>query len=478
MCIPTFFVLVFLALAGPLSAQQTFTTGETVELPSMAVGAADHATLAINSFGDAFVANHADTASGGKLVEGTAIANISNHTYRTSATILLGDPALNLLGADTCRKPDVEALEDGSFVVVWPRSDRNQVAPARLEAARIVMRDSNGVLLSTPEVHRAAPGKGYLLDANVTAGDAGLMPDLVWLGGQDPLASAVVYVHERNTTLYPGKQFREYELRCTRIDWSRHPHSPRFLDGPNVLVPRIPMDNPLTDPYHGGLILPDVVLDDSGNLVVAFEDAIVAPHFGYTGPYASHIQVLRFKPFTASNPLRPIDAFALSTSSPEHRTRRPNLSSSREDGSDSISVSYGLQGMQGALSKIEYKSIDYLAGGIGGHRDPQNAYWIPEPQKPDSLPSVANLGNLRTCFAVRQSQGERKLLSSITHSSGLSGILEVNTPVLYPWRPAVKLANFTMPGSGQDLSFAAICYEGDDTLTPSTYRIYFTYRQL
>ena len=478
MAIPLLFALVLLGLMSPLQAQQTFTTGETIQLPSMTVSAADHATLATNSYGDVFIANHADHASGGKMVEGTAIASIGNHAFRTSDTLLLGDPSLNLVGADTCRKPDVEALGDGSFVVVWPRSDRNHVAPARLEAVRVVLRNLHGVLLSAPEVHRSAPGRGYLLDANVTAGDAGLMPDLVWLGEQDELGCAVVYAHEIDTSLTSNKQFREYELRCSRIDWSKWHFDPRFLDGPHVVVPNIPMDNPLTDPFTGGLILPDLVLDDCGSLVVAFEEAVLAPHFNHSGPFQSRIRMLRFESFGSVNPLQQIDVVSLPSASSEHRARRPNLSSSREDGTDSVSVTYGLEGLQGAGTGIEYKSVVYKADGVGGYRALQNAHWVQDPNKFDNLPSVADDKDLRSCFAVRQFQGQRKLVSSLSHSSGLTALTEVHTPIQFPWRPAAKLTTYTTPGAGHDLSFAAICYEGADTLTPSTYRIYFTYRQL
>lgn len=472
------FTLALIGLTHPLQAQQTFTTGETVELPSMTMGAADHATLATNSFGDVFIANHADHASGGKLVEGTAIASLGNHTYRTFPTVLLGDPALNLVGSDTCRKPDVEALEDGSFVVVWPRNDRNQAIPGRLEAARIVLRDPNGVLLPIPEVQTAALGEGYLVDGNLRSGDAGIMPDLVWLGDQDPLGCAVVYVHEIATSFLPNKQFREYELRCTRIDWARSPQSPGFLDGPFVLASPIPMDNLIAAPYNGGLILPDVVLDDSEDLVVAFEEAIVGPHLGYSGVQQNRIRILRFESFASANPLQPIDSVSLASPSSTHRPRRPNLSSSREDLSDSVSVAYGLQGLQGAVSQVGYKTVDYLSGGIGGYLAPQNAFWVQDPQKADGLPSVANNGVVRSCFAVRQYSSERKLLASISRSNGLNTLSEIDTPILYPWRPAAKLMTLVTPGPNADLSFAAICYEGDDTLTPSTYRIFFTYRQL
>lgn len=475
---PSALTLALLGLASSLQAQQSFVTGETVELPSMAVGAADHATLATNSFGDVFIANHADAASGSKLVEGTAIASLGNHAYRTSPTLLLGDPSLALLGADTCRKPDVEAMKDGSFVVVWPRNDRNHVAPSRLEAARIVLRDANGVLLAMPEVHTASPGRGYLLDSNITSGDAGIMPDLVWLGRQDALGCAVVYAHELSTSQSFNKVFREYELRCVRINWAANPHSSSFRDGPYVLASPIPWDNLLTDPFNGGLILPDVVLDDSSNLVVAFEESIVAPHLGYVGPNRSRICILRFQAFGSSNPLQAIDAVNLSPPASTHRTRRPNLSSSRADLTDSISVSYALQGLQSAISAVGYQTVDYIPGGNGGYSTPQNAYWIQDPQKEDGLPTTANNGSVRSCFSSRQYPGERKLLTSIARSTGINSFTEVTTPILYPWRPAVKLVTYNTPSTGNNLTFAAICYEGDDTATPSTYRIYFTYLQL
>ncbi|MGB0953065.1 MAG: hypothetical protein ACPG31_07555 [Planctomycetota bacterium] len=456
-----------------LVAQQIFVTGETVELPSNRIGAADHATIAANSFGDVLVANHAEAANGDKLVEATAIGSLGSNTFILAPTILLGDPSLQLVGEDTCRKPDVVVLADDTFVVVWPRNDKDSLVPARLEAARVIFRDGNGDLYPRPIVETAAPGEGYIIDPSLESGSAGIMPDLVAMDASSPQSCAVVYVHESDNRVNGDRTYREHDLRCVKMDWSELPQSPQFLDGPHVLLAQVPMDETTAHPFVGGMVLPDVVLDDSGNLVVVHEESLVAPHFGWQGQTRTRIAIDRFSGFDATEPLDLLNSWTIVSGTDTHRPRRPMAASSREDAEDSVSVTWGEQATTGFDNDLGYKMV--LIPTTGDGLEPRDAYWIADPLNEDAMPVVADDGRMRTCFAVRNYPNHRSLLLSATLNNGTSTIQEISTPIEYPWRPAAELVTVQSPG-GHDLTYAAVTYEGADVFNTDQYAIYFTYR--
>lgn len=455
-----------------LTAQQTFLTGETIQMPSLGGGAADHATVAINRFGDVVVANHADRGNV-KLVEAMAIGSLGQDTFRTAPTILLGDPSLNLLGQDTCRKPDVVALDDESFLIVWPRNDLQQIGGARLEGARIIMRDGNGALLTSPLVETAAPGEGHVFDPNLTSGNAGVMPDLVALGPAHPSSALAVYVHESYWSEIGEKTFREYDLRCVVIDWSFPSQSANFLDGPHVLRNQIPMDEDTTNPFIGGMVLPDVVLDDLGNLVICHEESLLAPHFGLSGPSKQRVVLERYRGIDDAMAWSPMESWPVTLGTGTHRPRRPMLSSSRDDLEDSVSLTWGEQAITGLGNALGYKMLRLPS--TSGDLTLRDAYWVADPLHEDGMPVVADNGFMRTCFAIRNYPNRRDLLVSVTLNNGLSSIHRVDTPITYNWRPAASLISTTTPG-GQQRTYAAISFEGADVFDPNQYGIYFTYR--
>ncbi|MHC4838908.1 MAG: hypothetical protein ACYTF3_12080, partial [Planctomycetota bacterium] len=180
--------------AAPIAAQQTVGFGQTAELPTVATSGADHATIAANSYGDSFVAWHGKFASGFHVVEGALITyEAGTFTSGQGTKWVLGDATLGIMGAngDTCTKPDVIAMPDDTFIVAWHRSERGGNTIARIEACRVTVRDGNGDLLPTPIVDEAQPGEGYVIDANIEKGDAGVMVDLVALD-QDTVAAVYV----------------------------------------------------------------------------------------------------------------------------------------------------------------------------------------------------------------------------------------------------------------------------------------------
>ena len=463
-------------LLGLVVTPQTITVNETVELATLGVGAADHATLAINAYGDVLVANHAVATTGTRLVEATAILSQGDFTFEILAPTLLGDPTLNLVGQDSCTKPDVVALADDSFVVTWPRGNSLDLdQPSRLEAVRIVVRDPSGALYPNPHFNRPAPGEGYVLDATVVAGDGGVMPDLASLGATDPLACVVVYSSAADVYEGVTKKFREFDLRACRIDFQFPASSPDFLEGPEVLVAAIPLDEYHALPYVGGLILPDVVLDEDRNLVVANEEELLGPHFGLSGPARSRLVVRRFRPFDAAQPLELLDEVVLGRGDEFLRPRRPNLSSCLGDGQNDVLVSWFYEGLQGNLDQVQYQTIPYQAS---SHAAPVDGYWIADPMADEFLSTATATDDLRACLAIRDLGQTRSLRATTTSSSGSTAQFEIPTPIDFPVRPAAQLATFERAFPGTDILFCPISYEGSDQGAHGQSRIWFTYRRL
>ena len=459
---------------APATAQQYATYGDHVVLPTFGPDGQDHATLAVNQYGDVYVAWHSGLLNGTHNVEGMALPWTGGSQWLYDPLnyhMLLGDPALALIGLDTCTKPDVAALEDGSFVVAWARTDEVLRTTAYLEAARIEVRDAAGQLLASPIVTLAQPGQGVVVDNTANAGQAVLMVDLVALGDREV---AAIYGHE---AVYgvgtSGSEYREYDLRAMRMDWALPTTAAGFLDGPHTLRQGIAMDNRASRPYQGGVLLPDAVRDDSGNLVVAWESYWVDGHGGVSGNDGGKIEVARFAPFTAVNPTQELDAVLFPNTTAD-AYRRPNLSTSREDTVDTVTLTW-MEDRDSQLSadRSLFHEIDY---GAGFPADSAR-YWLPptnlsEDQHP--VPLLAPGKSL--CVATRTTPGlQRRMLASWDQGHMM---LLVPTPISFPWRPAVARhpGGPGSPGTTDQVVF--LTYEGANNLNPSDFRVRLMLRKL
>lgn len=467
-------LLLLVLLAPPVAAQQAMTFNGTLVMPSFGPQGQDHATIAVNAFGDVFVAWHAELPNGSHLVEGMLVPYNGAGTWLIDPAqnhFLLGDATLGLLGQDTCIKPDVVALEDGSFVVAWTRGEETFNQTARLEAARIHPRDTIGRLASPPSIDTAAPGEGVVLDPVVTPGQSRLMVDLVALGDE---RCAAVYAHEASYVLGAnGDQFREYDLRAVAMDWNLFGQPTGFVDGPYDLMVAQPMDSPFFRPFIGGLVLPDVVTDDLGNLVVAWETYWVSGHGGVTGPTLGSIKVARFAPFTSATPLALIDTVDLPTPTADPY-RRPNLSTSRTDAYDNVSLAFAQDFLpSSAVDLTHFMDVDY------SHGFPvvTPRYWNPPANSGgDYHPVPLHAKGKHFCLASRVvPNGQRRLIASF--AEGQSMIL-LPTPISHPWRPAL-VSHPGGPGNpGYNGEVVFITYEGANNLNPANYQIRLTIRAI
>ena len=175
--------LVPLLLSLNASAQADYYLGDTIELNTIGNQSADHAAIAVNHFGDVIIVNHTSVNSMQKAVELNALAPLGEDRssgFKLFNTRRLGDPTLNIFGVgnDSCSKPDVESMGDGSFLVVWSRHDLSGNQPSRVEACKIITRDIHGSLLPQVQILSTRTGEGILLDDTSNSGEAGFMPDI------------------------------------------------------------------------------------------------------------------------------------------------------------------------------------------------------------------------------------------------------------------------------------------------------------
>ncbi|MCP4094216.1 MAG: hypothetical protein GY747_12280 [Planctomycetes bacterium] len=452
-------------LVCPVVAQQTFNYGQDVTLPAVGPLGADHATVAVNSYGDSFVAYHSLFGTGRHMVEGMGIFAIGNGQFQTGSTahFALGNQTLNVLGDDTCIKPDVVALSDDSFVVSWSRLDKSGQNPARIEMCRVIMRDGSGAALAAPQIIAPQAGVGYVIDANFDATDSGGMVDLVDL---EDGSVAAIYAHQTSRVVdsQTSNTWREYDLRLTRIDWNLDPSDPNFAAAPIALVNDIAFDNPGNHVPRGGQILPDVVLDDNANIVVAYEEFWLNGHGGVSGSNLGRVVVKRFEGFQSATPLMEMNSNFF-TRNPSRSQRRPNLSASRFDNQNSVSLTWGHDEIWFLADKIVSRQIHYQPSGAVV----QNLYWKNHALYEDSLPAVAHGANIsRFTLATRAFANSNALI--VARSLQLD-MIEIPTAVDFPLRPATALLEEDNGSGGID-QFLFTTYEGANTENPIDFSIH------
>ena len=460
-----------LLLACPATAQQTFSYGQDVTLPTYGTRGADHATVAVNSYGDSFVAYHCAFASGRHMVEGMAIASIGSNQFETGANwhFALGNQSLGLIGDDSCIKPDVVSLPDGSFAVSWTRQDISHVNPARIEMCQIVMRDSAGVLLFAPQVIAPQPGVGFIIDPSFDATDSGGMVDLLDL---EDGTIAAVYAHQTNRVIDPlsNDTWRDYDLRFVHVDLSLNPSDPNFASAPIALISGIPFDNPGRHAPVGCQVLPDIVLDDYSNLVLAYEEFWHDGHAGISGPNLGRIVVRRFSSFLSAAPLTEINANYFTRNSARAQ-RRPNLSSSRFDSKNVVTLAWGHDEIWYSADKILTREINYQ----GSTASIKNLYWANSNIFEDKLPtSVCGANSTRLTLATREYHSFNAL---IVATSVPQQMIQMPTAVAYPLRPSAALLEVPNGGGGINQCLYTT-YEGADTQNTADFLIHLIVRQL
>lgn len=443
---------IFVLICPALSAQSLFGFEECIELPNLSLDSADHAVLAINDNGDIFVAWHSfrsDLFGTPRQVEGAFLKRTGPGTWKSpdpaTDVFLLGDPVMGIYGSiDNCRKPDVVAIGN-DFVVTWPRGYVFTDPVNRLEAAHIQVDGSGYAAVRSP-----GPGVGYLLDANINKGGAGVMPDLI----HDPAipgTASVIYAHE--ITEQSGR--RDYELRIVSMD---------FRNGANIfpkktLVPSFPLDNSknLGAP-PGGMVLPDAVVDDFGNIVVAYGEYVREGHNGATEDEGTLV-VKRF----GVNGLDFIEyeTIRLHGRAFNHRQRRPNVATSRNDVNNSVMLSWmdnpDQEGADVDVATVEMLFSDNHLGQVivNDQSFPNIA------DRSDYYPIPVQAKAMRLTFNIRVEPTSGRKLTAYVRNQG-PNLLDVNISATQPWRPHADMLEVP-PYGAKDSRIIPMCFEAEST---------------
>ena len=425
-----------LLLAIPCQGS-TFTYGDTVLLPTTSNDDADHGAVAINSAGDllcVFSAERTDLAAGAFQVEACFLPYQGAGTWSapnsSANAFLLGSAKARAFGLDyeACRKPDVIAV-GSDFFVVWPRSsgDRTQ---HRLEMARLRPNGAGSLTVDAP-----AAGVGYVVDPQIDGNEAGIMPDLAEIPGSNT-AIAVVYVDDE----LQAPPLREFDLRFLRADFATLPPAG---DGPYVLVDDLPFDDsPFGGSPIGGEVLPDVVRDDFGNRVLAYENFQQAGHGG-AGITDGRARLAWFAD-PGSGPPTLLASHLIQAGSKSEPVRRPNLAASRMDAANTVTVACVTASTQQPAPDILY----YEAAWNGTAIALTDLGYPSSATRADSMAIPAHGASLRACLGIRGGGGHARLVAFLeTPPSGLRLIPSQSMP----WRPSLDLLEPAPAGAGANL---------------------------
>jgi len=458
------------ALLGAAAPAQTFGPYTDVTLPQVGVGAADHATVALDGAGDVLVAFQVERPDGRHDVEVVGVVQVADRVWEVLPPQVVGDAGAGVLGRDECHKPDVVALGDGTFAVAWPRLDADDDRFGRIESVRVALRDpGTGQPRAFPQVDAPAPGVGWVADPDFTPGRAGGMPDLAHDPSR-PGECTVVYADEEWDLNVLGASWREYALKAVRLDWNRQPGSSQWADGPFTLIRDVGADQDVGEALRGGLVLPDALFDDWGRLVVACEEFLLPGHqLPLLANPLGRVRVLRLEPRNHGYEL--LEDRSLLGDASDRRQRRPNLASHHDDGDGRVLVAW-MEVLPGNDGRVHFERLVYLdadGGSIGPFPEP----WAPGRNgESDALPSCARGLATSLAVATRDDGASWTLLAAIGRDGGAGRMVPLPTAVAYPWRPALDLRE--VPGAQQSglMERIVLTYEGSDVDDEATYRIH------
>jgi hypothetical protein len=464
--------LVPLLICFSANAQADYYVGNTIELPSIGNGSADHAAIAVNHFGDTVIVNHTSASSTRKAVELNALAPLGvshGDGFKLFNTRLLGDPTLNIFGVgnDHCTKPAVESLGDGSFLAVWSRHDLSGAQPSRIEICKISTRNIFGNLLPQVQILTTRTGEGILLDDTSISGDAGFMPDIASNKTAGSSKAIAIFAHEQSRYKSYTNTFRDYDLRAKKIHWPRTSSSPTL--GPLVtLETNIPIDNVNTEAYAGGLVLPDAVIDDAGALIIVYESYLISPHNWHFGPSEGSIQLRRY-----SESLSLFDEIEFQGHGTARHQRRPMIATSDKDATNAVTLAWNDIDDNVSLShRAHFRSVTFT-GNTAGHTTPMVIPWDESFGQKDDMVNVAMSKHAKLVMTTRTLLNRKALYGTFAQSSKppVTNEFADNSP--QPWRPAIAIHDLP---DFRSLNY--LCFEGPSASDSSIDRITLSIRLL
>jgi hypothetical protein len=465
--------LAVLLLGLNASAQADYHVGDTIELNTIGLDAADHAAIAVNSFGDVIIVNHTQVGQEAKATELNTLVTLGNTMafgYKLFNTRRVGDPNLNIFGVgnDSCSKPDIEALGDDSFLVVWSRHDLSGTQPSRIEACKIITRDSNGSILPQVDIVTPRRGEGIILDSTSNAGDSGFMPDIASFKELGSTKAIIVFAHEQSKLSTSTSTYRDYSLMARKIDWPRGSSSPS-IHSATTIETDIPFDNTNSSPYHGGIILPDAVLDDGGNLTVVYESYLIAPHNWHFGTAIGSIQLRRYSPQS----LALLDEIEFRGHHQNSHQRRPMIATSNDDAMNMVAIGWNDSSVSTtSVHRVHFRRVDFNTS-APGHSPPQVVPWDETFSSSDDLANVAMSGKTGLIMASRHLPNRHSLNGAYKLPQQPVSYKDFAPANNHPWRPAMAIYDLH---SSRSLSY--LSYEGPSGSNPLLYSIYFTVQEL
>jgi hypothetical protein len=466
-------VLVALLISLHASAQADYYVEDTLELDTVGSSEADHSIIAVNSFGDVIIVNHTTVGSHSKAVEVNILAPLGSSLadgFKLFNTELLGHPNIQVFGVgnDTCIKPDAEALGDGTFLAVWSRHDLSGTRTSQIEACKIITRDSSGNLLPQIQIIAPQPGEGVIIDNTAIPGEAGFMPDIAAFHNSGSTSAFVVFAHEDGMLRGSTNTFRDYSLIAKRIDWPRGSSSPSILSATTIETD-IPFDNQNSMPYSGGMVLPDAVLDDGGNLTVVYESYLIAPHNWHFGPAIGSIQLRRY----SQQSLALLDEIEFRGHHQNSHQRRPMIATSNDDARNLVSIGWNDFGISTVSShRVHFRGVDFNTS-TAGHNPPQVVPWDETFGIADDLANVAMSGQAKLIMVSRRLANSNLLMGRFKLPQQPVSYKDFAPANNHPWRPAMAI--YDLPSS-RSLSY--LSYEGPSSSNPLLYSIYFTIQEL
>lgn len=422
---------------------------------------ADHISTAMNSVGDVF-ACWQQGSDNAKQVYGLYISILPDGTYkqpREEDVIALGVRGKGVFPTESCHKPDCSFLWDDSFVATWPRISVG-TSKAQLEMVRIWKSPTGGI-----QVERPAQGMGHVIRAEFNSGDGGVMPDVCGLGLRgDGRIAGVAYGEETLSNLAGATNYREYSVLLQQVTW---PAQGAPTVGSVVTVATaVPQDDTDSAPLVGGLLLPDVCLDQDEDIVIAWDEYLKVSHPGQAGGDVSRIKVARLQGLGKDVPFTLIGSvlnFQRSTSiaRPQRRPMVAAVAGSWGQSANLVHLCYGDQALTGK-DELHYWKIDYRPT----TPTTTEVVWAGTTTEHRGLPSAVACPFMAGALATEEKTGGAGRILAMTHDDGTFKSY-LRPMVGRPWRP---MSAGRTTKAGKDLF--AMVYEGDGAGNSALYRAF------
>ena len=327
------------------------------------LGKADHNTIAVNDRGDAFITwsssvypqGHPDSVV--RRVEGAYLRRVNPHHWMLYPTVTLGEADPTLLpggvglfaNGDNCRKPDVLAV-GRNFVVAWQRLENGNSPNGRLECAQILVADDGKAELGL--AHQA--GIGHLLDATIDPRTAGTMVDLAYQAGSNNDTIIAAYCSRTDSQATHSGTAYDFEIRGIAFKFNSLDQKPN-VKHVQVLAHDVAMDDYIPGDPAGGRVLQDIVFDNFGNLVLAYEDYRLAVRTGGTDGEGK-ICIKRFE-VHPNGTFPVINEQEVYSTTPNWALRRPNLI--RTGDNTAISMTFGERFVPSEETDVYHYLVDF-----------------------------------------------------------------------------------------------------------------------